>query len=435
VPTIVAPTRLPVAPVPNYGPLELPDAAEDVGPAGGLTIEDAIDRLLSENLALRADSWQIPQAQADVLQARLRANPLLYADGQLVPYGKYTKDRPGGPNQYDLNVTHPVDYSGKRLSRTESAERVVTVVEALYQDAARVQVDNLYTAFVDVLAARETVRFARSSVEGLTRLLEIYETLFRKATATSADVGRVRSLYEKAVVGEYQAEGALSRARRTLGNLLNVPADRAEMLDVRGTLADRAGPPAPLEELSRIALTSRPDLAALRLGVGRARADERLARANRWGDAYFLYQPYTFQNNEPTGNKSPTSWTLGATIPLPVFNRNQGGVARARLNVSQTQIEVAALEHRVAREVLDADREYALSRELVRRFEAEVLPAARDSRDAALRLFIAGETDAQAAYDARRNHNDAVLRYLEALVRHRRSMLALNTAVGARVLP
>jgi cobalt-zinc-cadmium efflux system outer membrane protein len=148
-----------------------------------------------------------------------------------------------------------------------------------------------------------------------------------------------------------------------------------------------------------------------------------------------LYQPYTFQDNSPVGLRSATSWALGATVPLPVFNRNQGGVARFRLNVEQTTTEVAALEHRVVAEVRDAEHMYAVTRERVVRIERDLLPAARQLRDDTLRLFASGELTAVDASAAQRDYNQAVRQYRDALIRHRRSMLALNTAVGQRVLP
>src|SRR5262249_4840797 len=156
-----------------YGALALPATTEEEGPPDGLTLDAAIDLLLRNNLFLLAKRWEIPAARADVLTAGLRANPILFADAQLVPYGAYSRARPGGPNQYDLHVPHPVDYSGKRPARRASAEATLTVQEALFQEAVRVQVDNLYTAFVDVLAARETVRYARASQAGLSRLVGI----------------------------------------------------------------------------------------------------------------------------------------------------------------------------------------------------------------------------------------------------------------------
>lgn len=434
-PGIAAPARLKITDVPLYGPLEVPKESEEEGPPDGLTLDTAIDRLVRENLALKARRWQIPASRADVLTASLRANPVLYADAQLVPYGRYTRDRPGGQTQYDVNVSHPVDYSGKRVARTASARVNLSVQETLYQDAVRVQIDNLYTAFVDVLSARETIRYARASRAGLERLLQINETLFRRANVTRADVGRARALLDAADLGILDAEETFRRVRRTLGTYLSLPPDQAERVQVRGTITDLAPPPPPVEDLVRFALTGRPDLAAQRLGVTRARAEVGVARANRFGDAYVLLQPYTFQDNTPVGLKSATSWSLGLTVPLPVYNRNQGGIARAGLNVEQTRTEVAALERRVAAEVREVERQYALTRDQVRRIDRDVLPAARRLRDDTLELFVAGEVTAVEADDARKEYNQAVRQYRDTLIRHRRSMLALNTAVARRVLP
>lgn len=436
-PGITAPAPLKITDVALYGPLDVPAAAEEEGPPDGLTLDAALDRLLRENLALAARRYQVPAARADVLTAGLRANPILFADSQLVPYGRYSRDRPGGPTQYDLNLTHPVDYSGKRLARRAAAAAAADVQEALYQEAARVEVANLYVAFVDVLAARETVRYARASRAGLQRLVDVHEVLYRKADVTRADLNRIRGMYDAAGVALAAAEEAVRRQKRTLATLLNLPPDRADSLEVRGTIGDPAPPPPPAGELRRLALESRPDLVALRLGVRRAEAGVRLARANRFGDAYVLYQPYTFQDNTHVGAKSATSWALGLTVPVPVFNRNQGGVVRARLNLEQTIVEVDALERRIAAEVVEAERQYAVTRELVRVIERDLLPVARQSRDDTLRLFVAGELKVTAVEtaEAQREYNQAVRQYRDALIRHRRGMLALNTAVGRRVLP
>ena len=90
-------------------------------------------------------SCEIPQAQADILNAGLRANPIFYADGQLVPYGQYTRNRPGGQTQYDVNISYPFDLSHKRQARTLVATRAKRVLEAQYQDAVRLAIDDLYT--------------------------------------------------------------------------------------------------------------------------------------------------------------------------------------------------------------------------------------------------------------------------------------------------
>src|SRR5439155_9260583 len=102
-----------------------------------------------------------------ILNAGLRANPIFYADGQLIPYGRYSRQRPGGQTQYDVNISYPLDLSRKRQNRTMVATAAKRVLEAQYQDAVRLLIDNLYTAYVDVLAARQTLIYARKSYETL----------------------------------------------------------------------------------------------------------------------------------------------------------------------------------------------------------------------------------------------------------------------------
>ena len=126
---IANPTPLRVTRPPVYGPLELPEGDDDLGPADGLTIDQAIERLVRDNLDLKTQFFEIPQAEADVLTAGLRANPLFYADSTAVPYGAFSPRRPGGQTQYDIGVTWPFDLSHKRQSRTLVAVRAKRVLE------------------------------------------------------------------------------------------------------------------------------------------------------------------------------------------------------------------------------------------------------------------------------------------------------------------
>jgi cobalt-zinc-cadmium efflux system outer membrane protein len=431
---ITGPRPLPIGRVPLYGTLEIP-AEADEGPPNALTLDQAIGLLLRENLELRAQFIELPLAEADILTASLRANPILYADSQLIPYGKFTADRPGGQTQYDVNISYPLDVSRKRRARTQVAVAAKRVLEAQYQDAARRSIDNLYTAYVDVLAARQNVRYALASVEGLGKVLLVTQRLYEKDQTNRADVNRVKVQVDSARIGLADAEESLRRSRRILGGLLNLPPLESETLEVRGAIRDPGVVPPPIDEMLGVALAARPDLVSYRLGVGRAQADVRLALANRFADVYVLYQPYTFQDNAPLGLKSAHSWALGVTLPLPIYNRNQGGIQRAKLNVTQTRVELAAIERQVITEVRQAEAQYAVTRDAVGRIRDDLLPSARQVRDDTYRLYTAGEVNVVVYLDAQRDYNDVVKQYLDAAVRHRRSTLALNTAVGQRILP
>jgi cobalt-zinc-cadmium efflux system outer membrane protein len=430
---IGAPPALPISTFPLFGPLAIPAGPDEAGPPDGLTLDTAIERLVRENLDLRAKYHEIPKAQADVVTAGLRANPLLFFDAQRVPYGGSGgagRGRPAEPigTEYDLNINHPLDLNRKHRARREVACRAKRVLEAQYADAVRLEIDNLATAYVNALGERETVRYAQASVTGLRDVLGTMRAQLENKVITEADYLQLKGQLNAAEIGLMDAEELYRDAKRSLGVLLSIPTPQAEEMELRGTIRDFLPPPPPIDELTGLALASRPDVAAFRLGIARAEADVRLARANRFQDVYLLYQPYTFEGGV-------TSWAVGATVPLPVYNRNQGNIQRARINVSQVKTELAALEQRIVAEVRKAEREYALTRAAVERIERELLPDARRVRDTTLNQFNLGEVDAIAFLNAQRTYQDVVRQYRDTLVRHRRSMLRLNTVVGQRILP
>jgi cobalt-zinc-cadmium efflux system outer membrane protein len=424
---------LPRFEVPMYGRLTFPGPAQDEGPTNGLTLDAAIEVLVRQNLNLRAQAMEIPMARADVLTANLRSNPILFVDSQLIPYGTYTAARPGGQTQYDLNINYPLDITRKRQARTRVACAAERVIEAQYQDAVRLAIDALYAVYVDVLAARETIRLAQASVDGLQNVRRLTQEQQSRGAKTMADVRKVDVQLQTAELGLAQAQAGMTDARRNFAILLGRTGN--DPIEVRGMLRDVSMTPEPPDRLVSLALASRPDLAAYRLGIRRAHEEVGLAKANRMSDVYLLYQPYTFQDNAPIGLKSAHSWAVGLTIPLPVYNRNQGNIQRAHWNAAQAQLEVAELERRVQGEVERAYQAYAVTSSAVVRYEGELLPAASEALENALRLYRLGEEGQFVVLDAQREYNTVVRDYLEALIRRRRSMLELNTAVGQRILP
>jgi cobalt-zinc-cadmium efflux system outer membrane protein len=122
-------------------------------------------------------------------------------------------------------------------------------------------------------------------------------------------------------------------------------------------------------------------------------------------------------------------------VPLPIYNRNQGGIERAKMNVTQTQIELAALERQVTTDVQQAIREYQVTRRMVKQIHDVLIPAARQVRDDTFRLFLGGEVNVLIYLNEQRIYNETVKQYVDTVVRHRKSMLALNTALGQRLLP
>ena len=418
---------------PIYGPLELP-AADYEGPPDGLTLDQAIERLVRQNYDLRAKFYEIPQARADVLTAGLRANPFYFLSASGYPYQAYSPARPG-ENGYSVSIVHPFDINGKRRARSEAAAQAVRVLEAQYQDAVRLAIDNIYNAFVDLIVARETVRYAEASLAGADKLLQSVELQVRSGAISQPDALNISLQREAAQVGLNQAKVQLTRAKKALAAQLNIPPAAALRLDVRGLLKDTANLPPSRDQLVQTAIAKRPDLAAYRLGIQRAQADARVARKDVVSDIFVIYSPYEFRNNGPTGGQNATSYSLGLLGTVPLYNRNQGDIRRAQLNISQMRIALAGREREVVTEVEDADLEYHASREVVDRMEKVIVPGSTRIRDSVSDLYSRGEKGILDVLESQRAHNEIVRQYRDALIRHRRSMLRLNTVVGERLMP
>ncbi|MBN8624766.1 MAG: TolC family protein [Planctomycetes bacterium] len=419
--------------IPLYGPLDLPVTADE-GPVDGMTLESAIEMLVRGNLDLRTKFLEIPQARADVLTAGLRANPLLFGTASGVPYGSYSPARPG-ENGYSVTVIQAVDVNRKRLARVDAACHALQVLEAQYEDAVRLEIDALATAFVDVLAARETVRYAESAVGGLNKLTKLAETQLRQGRISEPDYERLAIQRDSAEIGLEQAQAQLYSTLRSLTRTLNMPSEAADTLQLRGTLLPESVEPPTREDLIPLALSGRPDLTAYRLGVRRAQSDHRLAQAERFPDVFVLYSPFEATNNRPTGGQNAESWSVGAMASVPLFNRNQGNIRRAEVNVAQSENELAAIESLIVRDVDQAFAEYQAARRAVEQLQTTTLPRAKRMRDGAQRLVTQGELGVVEYLNAQRDYNEIIRQYRDSAVRYRRSMLHLNTVVSERLFP
>ena len=264
---ITAPKPAPIPPPLRYGTMELP-TAEDQGPPDGLTIDQAIEILVHGNLDLRAKFLEIPQARADVLTASLRANPIFYADGQLVPYGTDSVRKPDGPTQYDINVSHPLDYIPQAAGSNGICLCALKVLEsAVSKRGATGDRKPLWSVRRRAGGARGHPCSAGEHCRA-NEVVRVHQELYEKKAGTSADVDQAKSEREIAEVGLIDAQEVLLKRTRVLGEILNLPPEDAEHLELRGKLSE-AGPPLPaIAELYQIAQDSRPDVASFRLGRG-----------------------------------------------------------------------------------------------------------------------------------------------------------------------
>lgn len=415
-------------------PLELPEDMEATT-AEGISLDDALQRLLTVNRDLAVKYHEIPKARADILSAGLIENPGIFLDSEGVPYGNYSPQRPGSTSYGPTVIFPPLDISGKRGKRLLVARRAEKVLEAMYQDAVRQEIDKLYSAYVDVLEAEVKHGALRRAAMRLPGKGEKSGAWIVPGTQPAGDGSETAVRRANTEIALREAEANLLQARRELALLLAVPVEHADELAVRGSLRDRSPPPPPTDELVSLALRTRPDLAAFQLSVDRTQANVQLSRAERWDDVLTFYTPYQATTFPSQGLRTATGWEAGGLAVLPVFERNQGDIARARFNVTQLQLQAQGMRDQVVYEVQHAATEYAVSRQFVQTYESTILPSSRRLRDDALRRFLEGPEGFDALLTAEQNYESVNQRYLEAVVNHRRAMLRINTAVGQRILP
>ena len=277
------------------------------------------------------------------------------------------------------------------------------------------ELDNLYIAYVDALAAQSNVELSQ-------------------LTGAKIDVASLVPLDE--------ALDTLKATRRTLATLLNLPLPELDRRGLFGRLVYKPEEEPPLSEQGLIqqALQCRPDLITQRMNTQRAEADIRLTLANRLDDIQVLYQPFTNSYGPPIGQRSSLSWTLGVTVPMPLYNRQQGNLRKARLILDQEKTRLVAMEHAAVAEVQAAIQEHQAAEKAVARtmddlskdskFTYSLIPTNEDAKDAY--KMKAGMVLERLRNDA---HFDKIRKYGDAITRHRKSMLRINTAVGAFVMP
>lgn len=417
--------------LPLHGPLELPHGDVE-GPPDGLTLDQAIERLVRYNPELRAKSYEIPQARADVITAGLRGNPFYFLSAGGYPYAPYGPTRPGG-NNYGVTVVQPVDLNHKRQARAEAARAALSVLELQYQNAVRLAIDDLYNAFLDVVVARETIRYAEASLAGSQRLLDAAEVQLQAESLPEPYYLNILNQHEAAAIGLDRAQSQYMQAKHALATMLAFPPEIADRLEIRGAIRDTAPPPPARDELVRLAIGYRPDVEAFRRGIVRAQADLRVNRKEVIEDVFVIYSPYQSQGNQ--GAQTANSFSFGLLGTIPLFNRNQGDIRRAQYNVTQTRVGLDAIRRQVVLEVDRALLDYQSSRKSVERLESKVLPNSERARQGIIELFNKGDKSGIDVLDAQRQHNEFVRQYRDAVISHRRAMLRLNTAVGQRVMP
>jgi outer membrane protein, heavy metal efflux system len=397
-----------------------------------LTIAAAIDEAVQHNLSLLAARSSLTIADAQMVSARLRPNPVasVGADHLDLLGTGFNDINNGGPPEVAVRVDLPLERGGKREARIAVATAIRSEAEAQIADAVRTLRQDVTLACIDVMAAqalRALMADTLGTYQGLARVNKA-RVVAGSIPGFEATRSEVAMLQFRATV--VRADLDLAKATAQLRTLLGRPPEAP--LEIADALTIAVGEPVAddVAGVESLALRSRPDLLALQLTQARSLADLRLQEALGRVD-YTVGAEYRRQQGI-----SGRSNSLGFffSTPLPILNRNQGEIARAGAERDQANQLVAARRAQVIADVRSAHHDYTVTRELVAGIERDLLAPAGRVRDISSYTYQKGGGTLLELLDAQRAFNETMQTYVDAQANLRRAIARLNAAAGTEVV-
>ena len=407
--------------------LAQPGSAQTTGPVK-ITLDEAIQFALKHNHTLLAARTTIPQSEAQEVTAGLRPNPALFADWEYLPFftpSAWSKDYLHDSTEADIGLSYLIERGKKRLRRLQAAKDQTAVTRSQVADNERTLTFQVASGFVAVQLAESTLELAEQDLKSFQKTADIGQLRFEKGDISENDSLKIRLQLLQFETDLEQAQLARVQALSDLRQLIgyeSVPAD----YDVAGPF-DYSPLKVNLQDLQLKALQQRPDLRAARQGTTAANSQFALAKSNGKMDL-------TVQANYSHVN-SINAASFYTSIPLAIFNRNQGEIARTRFAITQAQELEKSQNDQVLTDVRDSYENLQTNDTIVRLYRSGYLDRAQKSRDISEYAYQRGAASLLDFLDAERSYRATQLGYRQALASYLLALQQLKQATGVRDLP
>jgi len=393
-----------------------------------ITLDETIQLALAHNHALKAARTTIQQDEALEITANLRPNPVLTADAQFLPIfqpNRFTADYINTTAQFDLGLSYLFERGRKRQHRLQAARDTTEQTRSTIDDNERTLVFQVASQFFNVQLAESTLDLAELDLKSFKDTVDISEARYKAGDISEGDFLKIH--LQLLQFQEDVAQARLSRVQALVGlrqflGYESVPAD----FDVAGAF-EYQPVKVKLEDLQAKAIAERPDLRAARQGVTAANSQYQLARANGKVDVTGTF------NYDHVSDTSAGSFF--ASFQIPIFNRNQGEIARTRYAITQAEELQLAATDQVMTDVSDAYEGVHDNDEVVSLFISGYLNEAKLSRDISEYAYKRGAASLLDFLDAERSYRATELNYRQSLASYLLAVEQLREAVGTRSLP
>lgn len=413
----------------SFGLLALPwpAAAQTQAPVT-ITLDQAIQMALQHNHALQAARTTIQQSQAEEVTADLRPNPVLMTDAQFLPFfqpNDFNSDYLASNAQFDLGLSYLFERGKKRQHRLQAARDVTAETRSLVADNERTLTFQTASQFINVQLAESTLQLAQQDLAGFQNTVNISEARYKAGDISEDDYLKIKLQLLQFQTDVSQAQLAKTQGLSDLRQLLgyeSVPAD----YDLTGSFAYQPVNLG-LQDLQAKALQARPDLRAAQQGVTAANSQYLLQKALGKRDVTGQIS-YTH-----TGATNTAS--LFGSIEIPIFDRNQGEIARAHYGIAQAQQQEEATENQALTDVRDAYDALQSQDQILKLYTSGYLDEAKQDRDISEYAYQRGAASLLDYLDAERSYRAAQLAYRQSLASYLLALEQLREAVGTRSLP
>ncbi len=399
--------------------------AQDVPPSPGvvptrLTLEMATEILLARNPIILRERQNIVAARGDVVSASRLPNPELDLSSESYPLFENSPGPFFNRQEGIVKVGQTIETAGKRRKRTAVAQQDVAVAESSLQDTIRQLKLEFRGRYYGVILAKAQHELATQILSQYDEILKLNEARYKQGEVSGLDFTRLQTERLRFFNDVVEARLQLRNAKTALLELLGAD-DVGADLDVTESL-DYTPFEVVLADLQREAEQARADLLAQR---------QRLEREGR---------ELTFQKSLGIPNITPSfgykrdfglnTVAVGISLPLPLFNRNQGSVARAVAILEQQRHELQRVQLQVRRDIQQAYQGLLAQRERVLALQSTYVPSARRARDIAQASYRLGALDLIGFLDAERSYRETVRAYNQSLFDYRLAIFILQAAVG-----
>jgi outer membrane protein, heavy metal efflux system len=388
-----------------------------------LSLEAATEQFLRKNLAVEAARLEIGVAEAERIGARLRPRPGITVSAENL---RLSGETPASRlHEYGLLVAQPIELGNRKALRMEVAERTVSISEARLTEVLRRQLFDLKRTYYESVLAGVLLGIEQENRDNFEGLVKFNTVRFEEGFIAEGDLLKVRLERTKFDFAVANAELSLRRAKiRLLESIGERDFERAVRVDI----SNRLQVPAVelnLMQLKETALVNRPEIKVAEAEVALVQSTIKLERSRAKGEI----TPYAGYKRVGVDN----TLLAGVTVPLPIGNRNQSGIARAEAEQKVSETNVSLVRNRTLAEVESAYRAYETAREQVRAYEAGLLKQADESREIQLAAYQEGATELITLIEAQKTRTEIRANYYRAIVDYYTSIFQLELATGTDI--